>query len=200
MKQSTFLAWIYRMPLIKRWGLMHTVKKENVAEHSHMVAVIAHLLTVIRNKKYDGNLSPEKAATVAIYHEISESKLQDLNHVTKYHNPEFTREFKKLEKLSEIECLVSLPSELQNSFSDLLVQDEVSPEYKRIVKAADIISAYIKACDEIKFGNVEFVPVKDKLKSMLITYQNELPEVEYFMDVFAENCLVSVDKLAEQDH
>lgn len=199
MKQSTFLAWIYRMPLIKRWGLMHTVKKENVAEHSHMVAVISHLLTVIKNKKFNGSLNPDKAATVAIYHEISESKLQDLNHVTKYHNPEFTKEFKKLENLSEKECLVSLPKELQASFSDLLVQDEVDPEYKVIVKAADIISAYIKACDEIRFGNVEFEPVKNKLSSMLVFYKNELPEVAYFMDIFAENCLVSVDKLAEQD-
>ena len=48
-KQSTFLAWILRMPLIKRWSLMHTVKGENIAEHSHQVAVIAHLLAVIRH-------------------------------------------------------------------------------------------------------------------------------------------------------
>lgn len=34
---------------------------------------------------------------------------------------------------------------------------------------------------------------------MLIFYKSELPEVAYFMDFFAENYLVSVDKLAEQD-
>ena len=61
-----------------------------------------------------------------------------------------------------------MPKELQESFSDFLVQNE-------------------------------FEPVKNKLNSMLIFYKNELPEVAYFMDVFAENCLVSVDKLAEQD-
>lgn len=199
MKQSTFLAWILRMPLIKRWALMHTVKRENISEHSHQVAVIAHLLTVIKKEKFGGKLSPEKAATVAIYHEISESKLQDLNHVTKYHNPEITREFKKLEKISEQECLASLPKELQGAFSDLIVQDDVQPEYKRVVKAADIISAYLKACDEIRFGNSEFIQVRDRLAEMLTDFDNDMPEVSYFMDVFAENCLVSVDELSKQD-
>lgn len=200
MKKSTFLAWVFRMPLIKRWAVMHTFKKENIAEHSHQVAVIAHLLTVIKNKKFNGKLSPEKAATIAIYHEISESQLQDISHVTKYHNPDITREFKKLEKLSEKECLASLPVELQDVFSDLLVQDYVDPEYKRIVKAADIISAYLKASDEIRLGNKEFEQVKKKLKLMLSEFEKDLPEIKYLMDVFAENCLVSVDELSKQDN
>jgi len=187
------------MPLIKRWALMHTVKRENIAEHSHQVAVIAHLLTVIKRDKFGSTLSPEKAATVAIYHEISESKLQDINHVTKYHNPEITREFKKLEKISEQECLASLPSALQGAFSDLIVQDDVQPEYKRIVKAADIISAYLKACDEIRYGNTEFTQVKERLTVMLDEFKHGMPEVDYFMSVFAENCLVSVDELSKQD-
>ena len=188
------------MPLIKRWALMHTVKRENIAEHSQQVAVIAHLLTVIHRQKFNGTLSPEKAATIAIYHEISESKLQDLNHVTKYHNPEITREFKKLEKISELECLASLPEELQSAFDGLIVQDDVDPDYKKIVKAADLISAYLKACDEIKFGNHEFSHVKSRLEAMLESYKYEMPEVNYFLDVFAENCFVSVDDLSQQDH
>lgn len=199
MKQSTFLAWILRMPLIKRWALMHTVKRENIAEHSHQVAVIAHLLAVIKKEIYGGSLSPEKAATIALYHEISESKLQDINHVTKYHNPEITREFKKLEKISEQECLASLPKELQASFATLLVQDDVDPDYKRLVKAADIISAYLKANDEIRFGNAEFNSVKDRLTKMLADFERDMPEVRYFLDAFERNCLASVDELTEQD-
>ena len=55
--QSTFLAWMFRMPLIKRWALMYCVKPENVAEHSHQVAIVAHLLAVIKNKKFAGDLN-----------------------------------------------------------------------------------------------------------------------------------------------
>lgn len=199
MKQSTFLAWILRMPLIKRWALMYTVKRENVAEHSHQVAVIAHLLAVIKNTHFNGNLNPEKAATVALYHEVSETKLQDINHVTKYHNPELTREFKKLEAMSELECLRSLPVSLQPAFESLLVQTNVDPEYKRIVKAADLISAYLKACNELRFNNNEFEHVKTRLVSMLADFKDEMPEVGYLLDIFEENCFVSVDQLSQQD-
>ena len=200
MIKSTFLAWILRMPLIKRWALMHSTKPENIAEHSQQVAVIAHLLTVISNKYFDGKLSAERAATIALYHEVSETKLQDINHVTKYHNPALTKEFKKLEELAELECLNSLPDELKAEFKPLLVQSQVEPEYKKIVKAADLISAYLKACDEVRFGNHEFDHVKTRLANTLETYKAELPEVDYFLSTFAEHCFVSVDKLSEQDH
>jgi len=195
---SSFLAWILRMPLIKRWALMHVVKKENVAEHSHQVAVIAHLLAVIRNKYFDGNINPERAATVALYHEVSETKLQDINHVTKYHNPDLTREFKKIEEMAEIECLQTLPEELHSIFGPLLVQQQVDPEYKAIVKAADLLSAYLKASDELRFNNAEFTHVKKRLDKMLAEYQGLMPEVEYFLQLFEAKCFVSVDQLARQ--
>lgn len=197
MKQSTFLAWILRMPLIKRWALMHSVKNENVAEHSHQVAVITHLLAVIKNNYFAGNVSPERAVTVALYHEISETKLQDINHVTKYHNPELTKEFKKLEEIAELECLETLPEALREQFKPLIVQSAVDPEYKRIVKAADLIAAYLKACDEIAFGNREFHHVKVRLEKMLSSYVETMPEVEFFLATFKDKCLVSVDELSE---
>lgn len=197
--QSTFLAWILRMPLIKRWALMHSVKSENIAEHSQQVAVIAHLLVIIKNKYFNGTLSAEKAATIALYHEISETKLQDINHVTKYHNPALTEEFKKLEEIAEIECLNSLPEDLREEFKPLIVQSHVDVEYKKIVKAADLVSAYLKACDEISFGNREFQPVKERLDEMLFSFKESMPELVYFLKTFEKNCSVSVDKLSSQD-
>ena len=198
-QKSTFLAWILRMPLIKRWALMHSIKSENIAEHSHQVAVIAHLLAVIKNKYFDGNLSPEKAATIALYHEVSETKLQDVNHVTKYHNPALTKEFKKLEEIAEVECLNSLPKKLQDEFGHMIVQSQVDSNYKPLIKAADLISAYLKACDEVSFGNREFEHVKIRLEDMLAYYKENMPEVSYFLDTFQENCFVTVDKLSRQD-
>ncbi len=193
MRKSSFFAWILRMPLIKRWAVMHLVKSENVAEHSHQVAVIAHMLAVIRNTYCGGNINPEKAATVALYHEVSESKLQDVIHVTKYHNPAIAREFKVIEELAERECLATLPAELQPIFDGLLIQNNVDPEYKQIVKAADIISAYLKACDEIRFNNPEFYTVKSRLEEMINDLKVKFPEVALFMDIFAERSLDSIE-------
>ena len=195
--QSTFMAWITRMPLIKRWALMHCVQKENVAEHSHQVAVIAHLLTVIGNKRYGNTLNPDRAAVVALYHEVSETKLQDINSRTKYHNPEFTQAFKHLEKIAEQECITTLPDDLRDAFSGLIIQDNVDSEYKKIVKAADILAAYIKTLNELRFNNDEFIHVKEGLEQRLNHLRLTMPEVNDFMEIFAESCTTTLDRISE---
>lgn len=194
-KQSPFLAWIFRMPLIKRWGLMHCIKPENVAEHSHQVSVIAHLLVVIKNTRYGGNLNPDRAASLAMFHEVSETRLMDTPSPVKYQNPELTKQFKKLEMLAEQECLDTLPEDLQPAYANLIIQNEVDPAYKPLLKAADIIAAYIKALDELKYGNREFETVKAKLGSRLDEYRETMPEVGDCLDIFAEKCLATLDEL-----
>ena len=196
MKNSSFLAWILRMNLIKRWSPMHLVKEENVAEHSHQVAVIAHLLATVRNVYCDGDINPERAATVALYHEVSETKLQDINHVTKYSTPALTEEFKKIEDMAELECLDSLPDKLKPLFKGLLVQKDVDLEYKKLVKAADVITAYFKACDELKFHNPEFVSVKNRLAAKVEVYKAQMKEVEILLDLFEQGCLANIDDLS----
>ncbi|MBA6296406.1 5'-deoxynucleotidase [Colwellia sp. MB02u-9] len=195
--QSTFLAWMFRMPLIKRWSLMFCVKPENVAEHSHQVAIVAHLLAVIRNQKFSGNINADKVATVALYHEASETRFGDIVSPTKYANPEIAREFKKIEYIAEKQCLQSLPEEFQAMFADIIVQDNVDEQYKKIVKAADILVAYIKALDELNHQNHEFDHVKERLELKLETIKQQMPEVGYFMDVFLQSCSATVDKLTE---
>ena len=196
--QSTFLAWMFRMPLIKRWALMFCVKPENVAEHSHQVAIVAHLLAVIKNKKFSGNINADKVATVALYHEASETRFGDIVSPTKYANAEIAREFKKIEYLAEKQCLASLPEEFQELFEDIIVQDHVEEQYKQIVKAADILVAYIKALDELNHQNHEFDHVKERLELKLETLKKQLPEVEYFMNIFLQACSATVDKLSKE--
>ena len=45
---NEFYALMGRMKYITRWGLMRNSFSENIQEHSHMVAVIAHALGIIR--------------------------------------------------------------------------------------------------------------------------------------------------------
>ena len=196
--QSTFLAWMFSLPLIKRWALMFCVKPENVAEHSHQVAIVAHLLAVIKNKKFGGNVNADRVATIALYHEASETRYGDIVSPTKYANKEIAREFKKIEYLAEKECLASLPEEFQEIFSDIIVQDNVEIQYKTIVKAADILVAYIKAIDELNHQNPEFAHVKERLELKLNEFKQDMPEVEYFIEIFLKACSATVDKLSQR--
>lgn len=56
MKQSHFFAHLSRMKLINRWPLMRNVRTENVSEHSLQVAMVAHALAAIKNRKFGGQL------------------------------------------------------------------------------------------------------------------------------------------------
>ena len=47
-EEYRFYALVSRMRYITRWGLMRNTFSENVQEHSHMVAVLAHGLALIR--------------------------------------------------------------------------------------------------------------------------------------------------------
>ena len=64
--KSHFFAYISRMRFIQRWALMRNTAPENVQEHSHQVAVLAHALAVIRNEKFGGRLDPGAVAVAAL--------------------------------------------------------------------------------------------------------------------------------------
>ena len=81
MATSHFFAYLSRMKFIRRWGLMHSTYPENIQEHSLRVAQIAHALAIIRNRLYGGEVSPERTAVLALYHDTSEVLTGDLPEV-----------------------------------------------------------------------------------------------------------------------
>ena len=46
-----FFAYLSRMKLIRRWGLMRNLIPENDMEHAMQAAMIAHALAVIGNTR-----------------------------------------------------------------------------------------------------------------------------------------------------
>ncbi|STU99570.1 Nucleotidase YfbR [Klebsiella pneumoniae] len=68
MSQSHFFAHLSRLKLINRWPLMRNVRTENVSEHSLQVAMVAHALAAIKNRKFGGQVNAERIALLAMYH------------------------------------------------------------------------------------------------------------------------------------
>ncbi|MEA4894757.1 MAG: 5'-deoxynucleotidase [Oscillospiraceae bacterium] len=190
MKHS-FFALISRMRYIGRWGLMRNSLHENVQEHSHMVAVIAHSLAVIGRDIYGKDLSPEKCAAAALYHDASEILTGDLPTPIKYHDEAIRTSYKEIEKNACIRLLSFLPDELRPSFEPLLIVED--PEILDVVKAADKLSAYIKCIEERKAGNNEFISAEAQLLDILKS--SPLPEVAYFMQSFIPPFELTLDEL-----
>ena len=144
--KSHFFAYISRMRFIQRWALMRNTAPENVQEHSHQVAVLAHALAVIRNEKFGGRLDPGAVAVAALYHDASEILTGDMPTPIKYDNPAIRNAYKDVEAVAEGKLLHMLPPELQGVYGPILTQSD--PEVRQVVKAADKLSAYIKGCPE----------------------------------------------------
>ena len=67
-----FYAYISRMRCVKRWALMRNTEEENIQEHSHMVAVLAHSLALIRTRVYGIPTDANAVAVAALYHDATE--------------------------------------------------------------------------------------------------------------------------------
>ena len=76
---NEFYALMGRMRYITRWGLMRNTFSENISEHSHMTAVLAHALALIRRDILNlPTPDPARCAVAALYHDASEILTGDL--------------------------------------------------------------------------------------------------------------------------
>ncbi len=189
--KSHFFAYISRMRFIQRWALMRNTAPENVQEHSHQVAVLAHALAVIRNEKFSGDVDPGLAASTALYHDASEILTGDMPTPIKYMNPAIQSAYKDVEAVAERKLLAMLPEELRGAYAPVLT--DVDPEVERLVKAADKLSAYIKCVEELKAGNAEFREAAAQTRRALEGYG--LPEVTYFLETFLDSFSLTLDEL-----
>lgn len=193
---NNFFALISRMRYIARWGLMRNSLPENIQEHSHMVAVIAHALGVIRRDIFGVPCNPDQCASVALYHDASEILTGDLPTPIKYNNSEIMSAYHEIEDLASEKLLRMLPAELQPAFEPIMT-GSVAKELHPLVKAADKLSAYIKCIEERKAGNNEFLSAEQQTRQAL--EDSDLPEVRYFMEHFIPAFEKNLDELGAME-
>ena len=189
---NEFYALLGRMRYITRWGLMRNTFSENIQEHSHQVAVLAHALALIRRDilKLEGP-NPDSCAVAALYHDASEILTGDLPTPIKYYNPDIKTAYKQVERIAGERLLDMLPPELRQVYASwVLEEDEVVTP---IVKAADKLSAYIKCVEEQKAGNTEFDSAAQQ--SMESMKAMGMPELDWFIDNCLEAFSLNLDQL-----
>ena len=189
---NNFFAYLSRMRYIERWSLMRNALPENIQEHSHMVAVIAHALGVIRRDVFHVPCNPEEYAAVALYHDCSEILTGDLPTPIKYHSPEIMDAYRQVEQLACDKLLDTLPTELRGAFQPVL-DGETAARCHDLVKAADKLSAYIKCIEERRAGNDDFLSAERSTRRTLESYR--LPEVDYFLEHFIPAFELTLDEL-----
>lgn len=192
MKNKNFFAMVNRMKFISRWGLMRNTIKENISEHSHQVAVIAHAICVIGNKKFGKNYNCERACLLALYHDTTEIITGDMPTPVKYFNPSIVEAYREVETFAGDRLLEMLPEDLRSEYYPLFHMEENDSQLWEVVKAADKISALIKSIEEEKAGNAEFSSAVKSLKEKVACLP--LAEVQYFVEEFLPSYSLTLDE------
>jgi len=190
----SFFALISRMKNITRWSLMRNSAVENIQEHSHMVAVIAHALAVIRRDVFGKTVNPGDIAAAALFHDASEIFTGDMPTPIKYFDPEIMSAYKRVESLASQKLLSSLPEKMRGAYLPLLSDDNNDDaEALALIKAADKLAAYIKCLEELNAGNSEFRAAANQSREKLMVL--EMPEVDYFIENFIEAFRLTLDEI-----
>lgn len=189
---SNFFAMAGRMRLINRWSLMQNASQENIAEHSHSVAVIAHALCVIGNKKFGKSYNAERCALLALYHDTTEVITGDMPTPVKYYNDDIKSAYKSIESAAGSRLLDMLPEELKDEYSPLFNKEPADEELWKIVKAADKIDALIKCINETRLGNKEFEKALEAQKQIISDI--DMDEVRYFEKEFLPAYYLTLDE------
>lgn len=188
---NEFYALLGRMRYITRWGLMRNNFSENIQEHSHQVAVLAHALALIRRDiLHLPTPDPDRCAVAALYHDASEILTGDLPTPIKYYNPDIKDAYKQVERIAGNRLLDMLPGELRAAYEHDVLEDD--PEVEPFVKGADKLSAHIKCIEEQKTGNTEFDSAASQtFEAMRAMHREEL-------DWFIDNCLEPFSRNLDQ--
>ncbi len=189
----SFFAILSRMKNINRWALMRNTSTENVCEHSHDVAVLAHALALLHNRRFDGQVDVNRCVLMALYHDAPEILTGDMPTPVKYDNPAIQAAYRQVEEIAANKLLSKLPPDLEADYRELLLPETATTEEQRLVKAADKLAALIKCVEELKQGNREFAQARAATERAIRAMQ--LPAADCFLEEFLPAYELTLDEL-----
>ncbi|MDD4890425.1 MAG: 5'-deoxynucleotidase [Phycisphaerae bacterium] len=190
---SHFFAYLSKMKYIHRWGLMRNTKAESIQEHSLQVAMVAHGLALVKNRRFGGQVNPGHVAVLALFHDAGEVITGDLPTPIKYFNPQIEQAYSQLEGVARGKLLGMLPEEFRADYEMVLCPAPEDKACWELVKAADRICAYLKCVEELKAGNTEFSKAAKAIRASIAAIT--LPEVAYFVQEYLPSFSLTLDEL-----
>lgn len=193
MKSSSFYAMLSRMKYINRWGLMNNTRNENISEHSLQVAMLAHCLVLIHNKRFGGSLNPERAAILSVFHDTTEIITGDMPTPIKYYNSDIKHAYREIEDNAANQLVKMLPDDFREDINNIIkMHGDGDDKLRPFVKAADKLSALIKCIEELRMGNDEFRKAKETILDSI--HNMNLPELKVFEEEFLPAFSLTLDE------
>ncbi|MBU0527130.1 HD domain-containing protein [Candidatus Micrarchaeota archaeon] len=140
--------YIFEVGMLKRvarsgWWAEKIKHPESVADHSHRTAVIAFILAKLEGMSEN---QARKLCTAAVFHDMHETRLLDLNKITARYI-----DIRKIEDKVEADQVAGIPKEVSKSIISAL--DSLTDEEKTILKDADSLECAFQAKEYLDIGH-----------------------------------------------
>ena len=194
LNSSYYARWYY----ITRWALMRCMRQESLSEHTADTALLAHALCLIaRNITHTGaDIRPDTVAAAALYHDAPEILTGDMPTPVKYKNEALRTAYKAVERESALAMADLLPPELHEIEGSYLTGSVLNDAERKLLKAADRLSALIKCMEEVESGNREFTAALAQQKADLAAMHS--PEADYFIEHMLPCYTQNLDELTKK--
>ena len=167
-------------------------------EHTADTALLAHALCLIaRNITHTGaDIRPDTVAAAALYHDAPEILTGDMPTPVKYKNEALRTAYKAVERESALAMADLLPPELHEIEGSYLTGSVLNDAERKLLKAADRLSALIKCMEEVESGNREFTAALAQQKADLAAMHS--PEADYFIEHMLPCYTQNLDELTKK--
>ncbi|MFZ3054528.1 MAG: YfbR-like 5'-deoxynucleotidase [Minisyncoccales bacterium] len=150
---KNIVNYIFEIGVLKRerhngFKLIGVDNLDSVAEHALRAAQIGYILTVLENKKHGTRISPEKVASILIFHDNGEVRIGDLHRVASRYID--SREAEKNAFVDQVKYLPEEFKELVKYFEEI---EERGTKEGVIAKDADWLEAAFSAKEYYDLGN-----------------------------------------------
>lgn len=164
-----FVETVQRMSVIERWNNKPNLLPESVAAHSFLVAAVAWGLAALRA---GGDVDPTDVLCRAIAHDMHEALTGDILAPTKGMR-QLAHAVRDLERQAGQVLLRMLPEPLAQGFEVPLCAAIDETPAGRLVRAADLFAAWLKAHTEVRLGNTFYLPEQRRLQERLASLHVE---------------------------
>jgi putative hydrolase of HD superfamily len=144
MSDDSIINYLFEAGMLKRtarsgWWAEKIKHPESVADHVYRTAIVAFVLA-----KMEG-ADPNKLCTAAVFHDMHETRLGDMNKIT----ARYIETNHELEKKVEADQTKDIPKSLQDSIRKTL---DLSKKEQAILKDADYLECALQAKEYLDIG------------------------------------------------
>jgi 5'-deoxynucleotidase len=184
--ETPFYYLLYRSRLTPRWSGTFCLDPEDVAQHSHSVAIITHILCEIKKTIYNENIDTGTAVLCAIYHDSIDTVLTHIIAPIKKHQI-MSESYDEICKTTESHIQNMLPVEFHAGFENLLRRTDEYSEYWDVVSVANKIDRLCKCMFEVSKGNQDFKLILEESERSMDFLVEQYSYANYFMRTFFPN-------------